>query len=111
MTKEFRTIICISWTTLLLFTAAASGQTFPFHRADIHTGTGPQRVAVGDFNNDGISDIAAPNYAEGSVSILLCNGGITSNAAIVPAGPGGVIKVYATDVTDLILDISGYFAP
>jgi hypothetical protein len=39
------------------------------------------------------------------------DGDITSNAAIVPAGPGGVIKAYATNITDLILDISGYFAP
>jgi hypothetical protein len=39
------------------------------------------------------------------------DGEITSNAAIVPAGSGGSIYAYATDATDLILDISGYFAP
>jgi hypothetical protein len=74
VTKEFRNITWISWTTLVLFTTPAGGQIFPFDRTDIHTGTGPQRVAVGDFNNDGISDIAALNYTEGSVSILLGNG-------------------------------------
>jgi hypothetical protein len=34
-----------------------------------------------------------------------------SNAAIVPAGTGGVVSVYTSDATHLLLDISGYFAP
>jgi len=38
-------------------------------------------------------------------------GSITSNLAIVPAGTGGAISVYVTDRTDLIIDITGYFAP
>jgi uncharacterized repeat protein (TIGR01451 family) len=38
-------------------------------------------------------------------------GVITSNAAIVPAGVSGGITVYATNTTDLIVDINGYFAP
>ncbi len=74
MTKEFQNIICISWTTLLLITTPASGQTFPFHRVDIYTAAGPQGVAVGDFNSDGISDIAVLNSSASSVSILLGKG-------------------------------------
>jgi hypothetical protein len=35
----------------------------------------------------------------------------TANASILPAGAGGSISVYVTDNTDLIIDISGYFAP
>src|ERR1019366_1393813 len=38
-------------------------------------------------------------------------GEVTSNAAIVPAGLSGAITVYATDTTDLVIDINGYFAP
>lgn len=38
-------------------------------------------------------------------------GTTTANAAIVPAGDNGDISVYATQQTDLIVDISGYFAP
>lgn len=38
-------------------------------------------------------------------------GAITANGAIVPAGAAGNISVYATDNTDLIVDVSGYFAP
>jgi hypothetical protein len=34
-----------------------------------------------------------------------------SNAAIVPAGTGGAIDVFASNPTDLIIDIDGYFAP
>ncbi len=38
-------------------------------------------------------------------------GTVVANAAIVPAGTGGNISTYATDDTDLIIDINGYFAP
>ena len=37
------------------------------------------------------------------------DGRIKANAAIVPAGTGSAISVFATQDTDLILDISGYF--
>ena len=39
------------------------------------------------------------------------NGLITANAAIVLAGTGGAISVYASDATDVFMDIDGYFAP
>jgi hypothetical protein len=38
-------------------------------------------------------------------------GTVVANAAIVPAGTGGGIEVIATNPTDLIIDINGYFAP
>src|SRR5207248_1945167 len=38
-------------------------------------------------------------------------GGVTANAAIVPAGSGGAINVFASNDTDLVIDITGYFAP
>ncbi len=38
-------------------------------------------------------------------------GAVTSNASIVPAGVNGAISVYASDTTNLIIDINGYFAP
>ena len=38
-------------------------------------------------------------------------GTIVANAAIVPAGTGGGITVFATDDTDLAIDVNGYFAP
>jgi hypothetical protein len=39
------------------------------------------------------------------------DGALTSNAALLPAGPGGVIRVYTSDATHMLLDVSGYFAP
>jgi DNA-binding beta-propeller fold protein YncE len=44
------------------------------------------------------------------VSILnSLDGRIKANAAILPAGGAGAVSVYATDSTDVILDINGYF--
>jgi len=37
------------------------------------------------------------------------DGRVKSNAAIVPAGSNGGLSVFATDTTDVILDINGYF--
>ena len=37
-------------------------------------------------------------------------GAVTANAAIVPAGTGGAIELFATNNTDMAIDINGYFA-
>ncbi len=37
------------------------------------------------------------------------DGRVKANAAILPAGSGGAISLYATDETDVVIDISGYF--
>ena len=37
------------------------------------------------------------------------DGRVKSNAAVVLAGSNGAVSVYATDTTDVILDINGYF--
>ncbi|HSU32121.1 MAG TPA: hypothetical protein VLJ11_12885 [Bryobacteraceae bacterium] len=39
------------------------------------------------------------------------DGRVVANAAIVPAGANGAVDVYASDNTDVILDINGYFDP
>ncbi len=39
------------------------------------------------------------------------DGSVIANAAIVPAGDSGSINAFATDDTDLIVDINGYFVP
>ena len=39
------------------------------------------------------------------------SGTIVANAAIVPAGSNGAVSVFAYDATDLVIDITGYFAP
>jgi len=37
-------------------------------------------------------------------------GGAVANAAIVPAGTGGAIQMVAGNITDVIIDINGYYA-
>ena len=37
-------------------------------------------------------------------------GVVTANAAVVPAGTGGAISVFASNDTDLVIDVNGYFA-
>jgi hypothetical protein len=39
------------------------------------------------------------------------SGGVTANAAIVPAGTSGEVSIFVSDTTDVILDVNGYFAP
>ena len=39
------------------------------------------------------------------------DGTILANAAIVPAGSNGAVSFYASDTTNLVVDINGYFAP
>jgi hypothetical protein len=39
------------------------------------------------------------------------NGTVLANAAIVPAGDGGSVSFFATNDTDLVVDINGFFAP
>jgi hypothetical protein len=34
-----------------------------------------------------------------------------SNSAIIPAGSGGAISIFASDITQVIVDINGYFVP
>jgi hypothetical protein len=44
------------------------------------------------------------------VSTLNSFGGtVVANAAIVPAGDGGAVNVFASNQTDVILDVNGYF--
>lgn len=38
------------------------------------------------------------------------DGSVVSNAAIVPAGTNGTVDVFVTNLTDVIVDINGYFA-
>ncbi len=52
----------------------------------------------------------------GRVQALCANlnalvGQVTANAAIVPAGTGGAITLFAAQAADLVIDLNGYFAP
>ena len=47
----------------------------------------------------------------GASSLNAPTGTVTANAVIVPAGTSGMINVFASNATDLVIDINGYFAP
>ena len=44
-------------------------------------------------------------------SLNALSGTVTANAAIIPAGTGGNIDLFASNTTHLVIDINGYFAP
>jgi hypothetical protein len=47
----------------------------------------------------------------GTANLSSTTGTVTASAAIVPAGTNGSIDVYASNNTDLVIDVDGYFAP
>ena len=44
-------------------------------------------------------------------TLTSADGRIRTNAAIVPAGTNGAVSFFATDPTDIVIDINGYFVP
>ena len=51
------------------------------------------------------SGMAQPNVS----TLNSFEGNVVANAALVPAGQNGAVSAYATNPTDVILDINGYF--
>src|SRR2546422_3097341 len=65
------------------FPSPALGQTVSFiARRDFVVGNNPVSVAVGDFNGDGVPDLAVANAGSATVSVLLGNGDGTFRAAL-----------------------------
>ena len=56
---------------LLLSAITTQAQTYIFGKADFPVGTAPLWVARGDFNGDGISDLAVVNESSNTLSVLL----------------------------------------
>ena len=77
-----RALVCAGlavWSVLVAVAAQAQDVSF-IARRDFDAGIHPQSVAVGDFNGDGVQDLAVanggtlPSFLDGSVSVLLGNG-------------------------------------
>jgi hypothetical protein len=56
---------------ILLASLGAHAQTYIFGRADFAAGNAPSGVATGDFNGDGIPDLAVTNSYDNTISVLL----------------------------------------
>ncbi len=76
-------------------------------------GSGPDRQAMGDFNGDGILDVAVGNIGSGTVSILLGNGDGTFQSQQTYATGNSTFGIAVGDVNgdgkpDLIVGNDGY---
>ncbi len=78
-------------------------------RQTYNTGDGDQSMVGGDFNGDGIPDLAIANYYDDTVTILLGNGDGTFTPAALPlpaTGPGPFAIVAGDFNNDGILDLA-----
>jgi hypothetical protein len=72
MNKRTRAILEVLALGNLLAAAATHAQGVSFlARRDYPVGASPSSVAVGDFNGDGVPDLAVANYDSDSVSVLI----------------------------------------
>jgi hypothetical protein len=74
--------------TVIVLLGNGDGTFTPAIGSPIHVGNYPEAVKTGDFNNDGILDMAVANANDNTVSILLGNGDGTFTAA-APVSTGG----------------------
>ncbi len=75
-------------TVSILLGNGTSTNTFQAH-VDYPVGSQPAAIVVGDFNQDGIPDLAVANYGSNNVSVLIGNGDGTFKAAVnYPVGAG-----------------------
>ena len=59
-------------------------------RQDFPVGINPQSVAVGDFNGDGMQDLAVANYFDNTISVLLASATAPCGLTFQPATTYGV---------------------
>lgn len=80
------------WAAAIVLAAAAvlSAQFLPGPGSPIATELGPVSVAVGDFNGDGLPDLAVVNSSNNTVTVLLgsANGGFTAAGSPVSVSAG-----------------------
>jgi uncharacterized protein (TIGR03437 family) len=83
--------------------AAANAQFTPAAASPFSAGAGPSSVAVGDFNEDGIQDLAIANFGGNNVTVLLGNG----TGGFTPA-TGNPFKVGSEPVSVAVGNFNGH---
>jgi List-Bact-rpt repeat protein len=101
-------LVAASWLFASTVPAPALTQAVRFTaRTDLTVGTSPHAVGLGNFDRDGVEDLAGANYGSGAVSVLLGNGTVTSSPAGINCGiacsasyhAGPVVTLTATPAT------------
>jgi parallel beta-helix repeat protein len=82
--------------TVTILLGTGNGMFSPAANSPAAVGAEPSAVVAGDFNGDGVPDLAIANYGSGTVAILLGNGDGTFTLAsnsplVVGSGPNSVV--------------------
>jgi hypothetical protein len=80
--------------TVIILLGHGDGTFAPASGSPIIVGTFPEAVRTGDFNNDGILDLAVANAKDNTVTILLGNGDGTFTPSAGSPVPTGVFPFY-----------------
>jgi hypothetical protein len=101
MRRTYNRISCFVSAIVFCFTTNALSQTPPpvSFQAMVNypVGPSPSSVAVGDFNGDGILDLAVANAGSGNVSVLLGNGDGTFQPAVNYAADADPVPIAVGD--------------
>src|SRR2546428_9438679 len=109
-TKSARWVRLAAAALLVLLVSPASARADAVSmtaRRDFPVGSVSINVALGDFNGDGVADLAVANYLAGTVSVLLGNGDGTYRPALsVPVGANPWAIAVGDFNGDHILDLA-----
>jgi hypothetical protein len=98
-------------TVSVLLNTTAQGATVPSFASLVSftVGSKPRSVAVGDFNGDGLPDLAVANYLDGTVGVLL---NTTPQAATVPSFASQITFALGSGpISVAVGDFNGDFNP
>lgn len=107
--RAFASPRCLGLSFLLVMLSAitAQAQTYIFGRADFSVGNLPIAIAAGDFNGDGLIDLAVTNSGDNTVSVLLgLADGTFAPQVTYPTGPEPVAVVTGDFNGDGIFDLA-----